>query len=125
MAEAATSDIARSAKRSVSAKRSASAKHSAAGRPSGTPENLGFDFFVQQLLVDARAVGVKLTIYRSKSKMGSDWGGSLLKTIELLRAHLPDKFVPKANLGKVLDRIARSHAILLAKMDHPRNSVSG
>src|SRR5262249_17586090 len=56
VAEAATSDIARSAKRSVSAKRSASAKHSAAGRPSGTPENLGFDFFVQQLLVDARAV---------------------------------------------------------------------
>jgi hypothetical protein len=127
VAEAAASDIARS-------------NRSAAGRPPGTPGNLGFDFFVQQLLTDARAVGVKFTIFKSNpsrtprrttssgSKADGGWNGSLLKTIELLRAHLPDDFVPKAGLGKRLDRIARRHRILLDKMDadreHPRNPLS-
>jgi len=127
-AKAAASDIARS-------------KSSAAGRKEGTPGNLGFDFFVQQLLVDARAVGVKFTIFKSNpsrtprrtassgsSKADGGWNGSLLKTIELLRAHIPDDFVPKTGLGKRLDRIARRHRILLDKMDadreHPRNPLS-
>jgi hypothetical protein len=79
-AEAAASDIARF-------KRSA-------GRPGGTPGNQGFDLFVQQLLMNARAAGGKLTIFKSPSA-NSGWGGSLLKTIKLLRAHLPDDFVPK------------------------------
>jgi hypothetical protein len=100
VAEAATSDIARS-------------KRSAVGRPGGTPGNLGFDFFVRQLLVDARAMRVKLTIFKSKADGG--FGGSLLKTVELLRAHLPSGFVPKAGLGRRLYRIVH---------DHPRNSLS-
>jgi hypothetical protein len=81
-----------------------------AGRPRGTPGNLGFDLFVQQLIMDARVVHVRLTIFKSPSA-NSGWGGSLLKTVELLRAHLPDDFVPKARLlGRRLYRIV-----------HPRN----
>lgn len=56
VAEAATSDIARSAERTKEYR--TGAKHSAAGRPAGTPGNLGFDFFVRQLLMDARGLGV-------------------------------------------------------------------
>jgi hypothetical protein len=95
VAEAAASDIARS-------------KRSAVGRPGGTPGNLGFDFFVQQLLMDARAMHVKLTIFKSKADSG--FSGSLLKTIELLRAYLPGDFVPKAGLGRRLYRIVHGRS---------------
>jgi hypothetical protein len=94
VAEGAASDIARRS------------KSSAAGRPPGTPGNLGFDFFVRQLLVDAQGVGVKLTIFKRRD---GGFGGSLLNTIELLRAHLPDNFVPKASLGRRLDHIVHGH----------------
>jgi hypothetical protein len=101
VAEAATSDITRSAERAK--KYRAEAKRSAAGRKRGTPGNIGFDLFVQQLRTDARTVNVNLTIFKSRD---GGWSGSLLKTIELLRAHLPNDFVPKAGrLGRRLNRI--------------------
>lgn len=100
VAKVATSDITRSAERAKEYR--ARAKRSAAGRPPGTPGNLGFDFFVQQLLKDARAVHINLTIFKRRD---GDFSGSLLKTVELLRAHLPRDFVPKAGLGRRLHRI--------------------
>jgi hypothetical protein len=106
VAEAAASDIARS-------------KRSAVGRPGGTPGNLGFDFFVQQLLMDVRAAHVKLTIFKSKADGG--FSGSLLKTIELLRAYLPGDFVPKAGLGRRLHRIVHGRS---RSRGHPRNPLS-
>jgi hypothetical protein len=80
----------------------ARSKRSTAGRPPGTPGNLGFDLFVQQLLMDARAAGGNLTIFKS---VDGDYRGSLLKTIELLRAHLPRSFVQGGDLGRRLHRI--------------------
>jgi hypothetical protein len=88
------------------------------GRPRGTAGNLGFDIFVRQLLMDAQKMGGNLTIFKSPSADGG-WNGSLLKSIELLRHHLLDEFVPKASLGQQLYRIAHSH-----KEDaQPRNSL--
>jgi hypothetical protein len=88
--------------------RRARAGRSAAGRPRGTPGNIGFDFFVRQLRDDARAAGGKLGIHKSRDQISYD--GSLLKTIKLLRAHLPDKFVPeKTDLGRRLYRIFHRH----------------
>src|SRR5262249_18747693 len=70
VAEDAAKDIARLAEHARSAKRARSAKGSAAGRPGGTPGNVGFDLFVQQLLWDAQRLGGKLTIYKSESADG-------------------------------------------------------
>jgi len=59
------------------------------------------------LVMDAhRGLGVKLTIYKNRD---GTWGGSLLKTIRLLRAHLPDGFVPKTGLARRLDHIVHGH----------------
>jgi hypothetical protein len=90
-----------------------------AGRPRGTAGNLGFDIFVRQLLMDAQRMGGNLTIFKSPSADGG-WNGSLLKSIESLRHHLLDGFVPKAGLGQRLCRIAHSHK----ERAQPRNSLS-
>jgi hypothetical protein len=76
------------------------------GSPRGTRKHAAFDLLVWRLLIAARHASGKLSIYKS-AHSESGWAGALLKSVDLLRPYLPPGFLPKANWGKSLYRIAK------------------
>jgi hypothetical protein len=74
------------------------------GRPSGYPHWVvpgSFDGFVLRLLWDVGAAGGRLSLSKNTGT------GSLIKVLDLLRPHLPPKFIPSRPSLAALNRIKR------------------
>jgi hypothetical protein len=84
------------------------------GRPAGAGGNYAFDLVVQQLYLNARSAGGRLTNAR---RADGQWSGSFIDALNILKPYLPD-FFPPAELGRTVDNIVRK---LPFKNIAPRN----
>jgi hypothetical protein len=83
------------------------------GRPAHSGDNPFFDRFVKGLFEIARALeGRKWawSCYQNNYGDHREWKGTLVQAMNLLQPHLPQSgFIPKSQLGYVLERLAERY----------------
>jgi hypothetical protein len=70
----------------------------------GAGGNPAFDAFIESLVMSARMLGGKWTIYRSRD---DTWTGTLLEALQILKKYLPQNFFPKGKLGRSVEHIRK------------------
>ena len=76
------------------------------GRPTGAGGNPMFDNFVKRLDEIASMAGGEWKHYRDTSSPGTEWKGTLMTALEILRHYLPATgFFPDADLGRCIEHV--------------------
>jgi len=72
--------------------------------PKGAGGNPAFDYFIEDLLMVARARGGSWTNYRLTDQT---WRGTLLEALGILKKYLPQQFFPSGELGRSVEHIRK------------------
>ena len=93
----------------------------ARGRRAGAGGNVAFNWFIDSVYMAAWQNGGHWTNYRGASgRGGSQWNGTLLRAMAILRPYLPAPgFFPVADLGRSLDHISKQLKSCLPKSSQP------